>query len=110
MQRFCKALELAPSLLYVGDSAMYANCVKHGNDLLWLSRVPESMNLSKELLLRTDITWIDLSDGYKMYPIEKEYAKVKQRWILIYSAHKLQNMQLKVAQKKVKPLEKLSIN
>ena len=87
MQKFCKALESAPSLLYVGDSAMYANCVKHGNDLLWLSRVPENMNLSKELLLRTDITWTELSDGYKMYPIEKEYGNVKQRWILIYSEH-----------------------
>ena len=87
MQKFCKALELAPSLLYVGDSAMYSNCVKHGNDLLWLSRVPENMNISKELLLRTDITWTDLSDGYKMYPIDKEYGKVKQRWVLIYSEH-----------------------
>lgn len=87
MQKFCKVLESAPSLLYVGDSAMYANCVKHGNDLLWLSRVPENMNLSKEVLLRSDIIWTDLSDGYKMYPIDKEYGKVKQRWILIYSEH-----------------------
>ena len=87
MQKFCKALELAPSLLYVGDSAMYSNCLKHGNDLLWLSRVPENMNISKELLLRTDITWTDLSDGYRMYPIDKEYGKVKQRWVLIYSEH-----------------------
>ena len=45
------------------------------------------MNISKELLLRTDITWTDLSDGYKMYPIDKEYGKVKQRWVLIYSEH-----------------------
>jgi transposase len=87
MQKFCKALESAPSLLYVGDSAMYANCVKHGNDLLWLSRVPENMNLSKELLLRSDISWTELSDGYKMYPIDKEYGNVKQRWVLIYSEH-----------------------
>lgn len=87
MQKFCKELESAPSLLYVGDSAMYANCVKYGNDLLWLSRVPENMNLSKELLLRNDITWTELSEGYKMYPIDKEYGKVKQRWILIYSEH-----------------------
>lgn len=87
MQKFCKALESAPSLLYVGDSAMYANCIKHGNDLLWLSRVPENMNLSKELLLRTDITWTDLSDSYKMCPIDKAYGNVKQRWILIYSEH-----------------------
>lgn len=45
------------------------------------------MNLSKELLLRTDITWTNLSDGYRMYRIEKEYGNVKQSWVLIYSEH-----------------------
>ena len=35
MQRFCKELANAPSLMFVGDSAMYVNCVKHGNNLLW---------------------------------------------------------------------------
>jgi transposase len=85
MQKFCKLLESAPTFLYVGDSAMYANCVKHGKDLLWLSRVPESMNISKELLHQNDIEWVDLSNGYKIHTLEKEYGEVKQRWALIYS-------------------------
>lgn len=86
MQQFCKALSEAPAtLLYVGDSAMYANAVKQGKELLWLSRVPENMKISRELLYQTDVAWVELSDGYKMHVIEQEYGGVKQRWALIYS-------------------------
>ena len=86
MQKFCKALEEAPAtLLYVGDSAMYANCVKQGKDLLWLSRVPENMNISKALLHQKNIDWIALEEGYKMHVIEQDYGYIKQRWALMYS-------------------------
>ena len=86
MQRFCNALEEAPpTLLYVGDSAMYANCVKQGKDLLWLSRVPENMNISKFLLHQTDIDWVELEDGYRMHVVKQTYGDTKQRWALIYS-------------------------
>ena len=88
MQKFCAQLaDAPPSLLYVGDSAMYANCVKQGKHLLWLSRVPENMNLSKALLHQTDVTWIELEDGYKMVVSEQDYGDIKQRWALMYSEH-----------------------
>ena len=64
---------------------MYANCVKYGNDLLWLSRVPENMNLSKALLSKSDVDWIDLANGYKMFGTTSSYGNINQRWILIYS-------------------------
>jgi transposase len=85
MQKFCKALDGMPSFLYVGDSAMYANCVKYGNDLLLLSRVPENMKISKELLLNQDIKWTELDNGYKIHAVDTTYGGVKQRWILVYS-------------------------
>ena len=55
IQKLCNALKLAPAFLHVGDSAMYLSCVKHGENLLWLSRVPESITQAKELIKRTDI-------------------------------------------------------
>jgi transposase len=86
MQKFCKALKDAPAtLLYVGDSALYANAVKQGKDLLWLSRVPENMKISKALLHQTDIAWTNLEDGYKMHVVEQAYGDVNQRWALMYS-------------------------
>jgi transposase len=85
MQKFCKALESAPSFLYVGDSAMYANCVKYGSDLLWLSRVPENMKISKNLLLQQDVDWIELDNGYKIHAVKQYYGGVQQRWVLVFS-------------------------
>ena len=85
MQSFCKELENAPSMMFVGDSAMYANCVKKGSNLLWISRVPEKINLAKSLLNKENINWIELGNGYKMYVELVEYRDVKQRWALIYS-------------------------
>ena len=85
MQSFCKELENASSMMFVGDSAMYANCVKKGSNLLWVSRVPEKINLAKSLLNKENINWIELGNGYKMYVELVEYRDVKQRWALIYS-------------------------
>ena len=34
MQSFCKELDNGPSMMFVGDSVMYANCVKKGSNLL----------------------------------------------------------------------------
>ena len=88
MQQFCSVLADAPAtLLYVGDSAMFSNAVKEGKDLLWLSRVPENIKLSKALLHQTDVPWIDCNDGYKMHVVDQEYQGVKQRWALMYSEH-----------------------
>jgi transposase len=87
MQKFCKALESAPSFLYVGDSAMYANCVKYGNDLLWLSRVPENMKISQELLLQRDVAWLELDDGYKIHAVKRDYGGVQQRWVMVFSKY-----------------------
>ena len=85
MQSFCKELENAQSMMFVGDSAMYANCVKKGSNLLWISMVPEKINLAKSLLNKENINWIELGNGYKMYVELVEYRDVKQRWALIYS-------------------------
>ena len=41
MKKFCSTLEDIALLMFVGDSAMYANFVKKGDDLSWTSRVPE---------------------------------------------------------------------
>jgi transposase len=86
MQQFCKMLSEVPAtLLYVGDSAMYANAVKQGKELLWLSRVHENMKISRALLHQVNVDWVELAGGYKMHVIEQKYGDVRQRWALMYS-------------------------
>lgn len=85
MKKFCSTLEDIPSLMFVGDSAMYANCVKNGDDLSWISRVPEKINLAKDMISKDNINWTELENGYKMFVQHVTYGNVEQRWVLIYS-------------------------
>ena len=45
MQNFCKELENAPSMMFMSDSEIYANCVKKDSKLLSISRI--KLNLAK---------------------------------------------------------------
>jgi len=89
MNKFCMQLKEAPSFLYVGDSAIYANILQHSNTIKWLTRVPETILQAKQLLRKTEpeICWHELDDGYKYHVAEADYGNVKQRWVLIYSQH-----------------------
>jgi hypothetical protein len=88
MKEFCKKLKDAPDFLYVGDSAMYENCVKKGGEMRWLSRVTETIREAKLLVQRTDeeFAWTSLENGYKITPVISNYGNVKQRWLMVSSA------------------------
>jgi transposase len=64
---------------------MYENCVKKGQNLTWLSRVPATNKLCIQALAMKDITWTQLSTDYKMYVLEKEDAPKDLHWILFFS-------------------------
>lgn len=87
MNELCKNLAGMPDILYVGDSAMYANILEHSEHLKWLSRVPENIKEAKDLLLRPDseLTWVSLPEGYSYHVTESKYKQVKQRWVMIFS-------------------------
>jgi transposase len=87
MKEFCKNLKGAPDFLYVGDSAMYENSVKHGAGMKWLSRVPESIGEAKALLRRPDevFSWKEQENGYRISPLKSHYGGVEQRWLMVHS-------------------------
>jgi transposase len=87
MSNFYEALKKSPNLLFVADSAAYDACVSNEQRFLWLSRVPETHSLAKEMLSKKDgdIVWTQLDDGYKQYVETVDYKNVTQRWALIYS-------------------------
>ena len=89
MNEFCKKLSDSPDFLYVGDSAMYENILKHSDQMKWLSRVPEKILKAKQLVNRpnSEINWSALSDGYSYYATKSNYGGVDQRWILFFSEH-----------------------
>jgi transposase len=87
IQAFCKTLENAPSFLYVGDAAMYNNCVKYGNNLQWLSRVPEQVKLAKEILKDNTLRWDTIDENYKCHATVKTHNNVEQRWLVVFSQY-----------------------
>ena len=84
---FCAQLEGAPSFIYVADSAMYESCLKDGEQINWLSRVPERIKAAKTLVQteESQISWQALDSGYRIAPYQSDYKNVKQRWLLVYS-------------------------
>jgi transposase len=72
---------------FIADAAFYTR--ENINNLQghWVSRVPATLNESKELL-RDEVEWeTDLEDNrYAFYEIESDYAQVKQKWVMVHSA------------------------
>ena len=87
IKSFSKSFKNVPDFIYVGDSAIYNNIIPFSNSMSWLSRVPSSISKAKSLLStsNSDISWIDLPNGYKYSPYHISHKGVDQRWILIFS-------------------------
>jgi transposase len=83
----------------IADSALYtANNLSSMNTLLWISRVPETLNLAGDLIdvvapgLRSDLT------QKSCRRFEVEYGGVQQRWVIIFSPQAYQRAQPTVNQ------------
>ena len=74
---------------WIADSALYTRdkLLRTQQPYLWLTRVPENIKESKELIRKADseIIWTFMDKGYKVAPFESSYGDVQQRWLLVYS-------------------------
>jgi transposase len=84
---FYKKLENAPKLIHIFDSAYYSQNVANAHEMLWITRVPETLLEAQTIVELSDnsISWIELGNGYKMSTMESNYGDVLQRWLLIFS-------------------------
>ena len=77
------------SLGFVADSALYSKKFLLNKNITsdWITRVPESIKLAKELVGRDHekIPWSKLDEDYKYFEYKMTYAKVEQRWIVVSS-------------------------
>lgn len=102
MKCFCEKLKGVPDFLYVGDSAMFENSVKHGGDMKWLSRVPHTIKEAQEWVRQPDeaFTWSDQGNGYRTTPLVSAYGGVPQRWLLV-SSEQAQERERKTLEKRI---------
>jgi transposase len=88
VEAFRREIDCTHALRWVADSALYTadNLVKM-KDLVWVSRVPESIQKAKSLVCTPaqDIAWKEQEDGYRIAAFEAAYAGIAQRWLLVFS-------------------------
>lgn len=87
VEAYCKHLGEAEKPCFVMDSAGYsAGNLKTMKDVLWLTRVPETLADAQRLVRETgQDTMLELKPGYRAKEITTCYAEIKQRWLLVYS-------------------------
>jgi transposase len=71
----------------VMDSAGYTekSLSSCGDTLLWVSRVPETLTVSKEAIGKHYDNWQKLREGYEYIALEQTVYNIQQRWLLVFS-------------------------
>ena len=108
VRSFQDGLKQNVEFLWIADSALYtADKLLAYQDLRWLTRVPETIKASKNLIEQKDssFSWEMLDKGYKITEQSSEHGGIKQRWLLVYSEQAYKREQ-KTFEKKLLKKEK----
>jgi len=93
---------------FIMDSAMYneKSILEMSPLAYWISRVPETMKETKEVLIQTEQEQMIKSslDGYSYLLTDSDYAGVDQQWLVIYS-EKAFEREIKTFEKSIKKEE-----
>lgn len=72
--------------LIVADSALYtAQTLQDLGNFPWVSRVPETIGGTRELILAVSDEWLKTRPQRAYLALGSTYAGVKQRWLVVYS-------------------------
>lgn len=87
MQEFAQQWDMES--MFVIDAAFYSEPnLKQVSSLTWLSRVPQTLKLAKELIQQStaELTAVDCDlEDYQLWEVSKTYGDIEQRWVLIES-------------------------
>lgn len=119
MKKLQENITFPDDVYYIADSALYSdNNIKSMREgMKWITRVPSTLNLSKDLL----ISDLDFKPGkdprYSFYETIVEYGGIKQKWVVVHSSEMQKRKDItfekkikrivKEAQKELKDLKKI---
>lgn len=87
MQEFAQQWDM--ERMFVIDAAFYSEPnLQQVSSLTWLSRVPQTLKLAKELIQQStaELTAVDCElEDYQLWEVSKTYGDIEQRWVLIES-------------------------
>jgi len=122
IKAYCKQLRTEEQAYVVMDSAGYTeDTLKEAKDFFWVTRVPETLSQAKQLVQGTQFAEMaELESGYWGKEVTREYAGIRQRWLVVFSQAaqnresktlgKAQAKELEKAQKEWRKLEGSSFN
>ena len=87
MKRLKKNITFPDDVYYIADSALYSegNIKAMIKGMKWITRVPSTLNLAKNLLT-SDIEFKNGKDPrYSFYETIVEYGGIKQKWVVVHS-------------------------
>ena len=72
--------------LIVADSALYtAKTLQDLGDFPWITRVPETIGGTRELILAASGEWLETRPERAYIELGSSYGGVKQRWLVVYT-------------------------
>jgi len=85
---FQKDLKKSGPFYWVADSALYSKdkLLSHDDSVLWITRVPESIKVAKELITMSKLNWTCINEKYKFVEVGSYYGSIKQRWVIFESS------------------------
>ncbi len=93
-------IEFPDNVYFIADSSLYSKDnveeLKDMDDLNWITRVPATINLCKELLT-SDLEFKEREDTrYSFYETIVEYGGIEQKWVVVHSKdiHKRKGRQM----------------
>ena len=70
----------------VADSALYGHeSLQEMRDILWVSRVPETLTLAKDMIQQAAPMLMANPDEQTMMSLCTRYGDIRQRWLIVYS-------------------------
>jgi len=70
----------------VADSALYCHeSLQEMKDILWISRVPETLTLAKDMIQQAAPILMVNPDEQAMMSLCTRYGDIRQRWLIVYS-------------------------
>ncbi len=88
IREYCRQFKQKQLPYFVADSALYTReSLQELTDIKWVTRVPETIKEAKTLIRELDFEQMQpcAAEGYRILPVQSEYAGITQRWILVYS-------------------------
>jgi transposase len=107
MKKLQENITFPDDVYYIADSALHSdnNIKSMRKGMKWITRVPSTLNLSKDLL----ISDLELKPGtdprYSFYETIVEYGGIEQKWIVVHSSE-MQKRKDVTFEKKIKRIVK----